>query len=113
MDTLRTSLAAALRQMPPTAAEPAALLAWGLVAGPHLAAHAAAEELDGGILRLHVPEAAWRREIEAFRPELLRQLAAVLGPDRVVGLSFAPPRATQPSVAAAAGNSEQKPRLCK
>lgn len=113
METLRTSLAAALRQLPPTATEPAALLAWGLVAGPQLAAHAAAEELDGGILRLHVPEAAWRREIEVFRPELLRQLAAVLGPDRVVGLSFALPPAAQPAGAGATETSEQKPRLCK
>ncbi|MGH9535676.1 MAG: DciA family protein [Terriglobales bacterium] len=105
MDSLRTSLAAALRQLPSAAAEPAALLAWGLVAGPQLAAHAEAEGLEGGVLRLRVPEAEWRREVEVFREELLRQLAVILGPGRVRGLGFAPP--------AAAPRAPERPKICK
>lgn len=89
MEDLRSSLAAALRQLPPEAAASAAVLAWGVVAGPQLAAHAPAVALDQGVLRLRVADPAWRREIQALRPELLRALAAVLGPGRILGLGFA------------------------
>ncbi|MGH9490480.1 MAG: DciA family protein [Terriglobales bacterium] len=90
MEDLRTSLAVALRQLPPGAEAAAAMLAWGLVAGPQMAAHATAVALDNGVLRLRVADAAWRREILALRPELLRQLAVVLGPGKVLGLSCWP-----------------------
>lgn len=96
MEDLRSSLAAALRQLPPAAAAPAALLAWGLVAGPQLAARAEAVALEEGVLRLRVADPAWRREVQALRPELLRGLAAVLGPGRVLGLAFTRPLAPLP-----------------
>ncbi len=65
-----------LRHAPP---EDAVRIAWQLVAGSQVAQRTTALGLDGGVLRVRVPDAAWRSELSDFVPQYLTGLDAVLG----------------------------------
>jgi hypothetical protein len=47
------------------------LLAWALACGPAVAARTRAVEFVQGILRVEVPDAGWRAELQALAPQYL------------------------------------------
>ncbi len=60
-------------------AEDAARIAWQLVAGSQVAQRTTALELRDGVLRVRVPDAAWRNELSEFVPQYLLGLDTMLG----------------------------------
>jgi len=77
-----------LRRAP---AEDAALIAWRLVCGPAVAEKTHAREFRDGILRVEVPDAAWRSNLESFRPQYLEALNEMLG-RKVAHIEFVLPQ---------------------
>ncbi|HTK94533.1 MAG TPA: DUF721 domain-containing protein [Terriglobales bacterium] len=65
---LRKIVADALSQAPP---EEAAVLAWPLVCGTAVAEKTSALELVEGVLRVQVPDAGWRKQLQGFTPHYL------------------------------------------
>jgi hypothetical protein len=68
-------LADILRRAP---AEDAALVAWRLVAGPKVEARTTALDFRDGVLRVRVPDATWRSNLELFAGEYLKSLNSYL-----------------------------------
>jgi hypothetical protein len=68
-------LADILRRAP---AEDAALVAWRLVCGPKVEARTTALDFRDGILRVRVPDATWRNNLEPFTAEYLKSLNGYL-----------------------------------
>ncbi len=68
---LRKIVMEAIRRAP---AEEAPVLAWAVVCGPGVAARTRALECAAGILRVEVPDRAWRTELTAFVPRYLAAL---------------------------------------
>jgi Dna[CI] antecedent, DciA len=60
-----------LRRSPP---EEAPVLAWPLVCGSVVAERTRAVEFGGGVLRVEVPDAGWKREMQALAPRYLAQV---------------------------------------
>jgi len=60
-----------LRKSPPAEAP---LLAWPVACGSAVAARTRALEFEDGILRVEVPDAGWRRELQALAPRYLAVL---------------------------------------
>ena len=60
-----------LRKSPPAEAP---LLAWPVACGSAVAARTRAIEFENGILRIEVPDAGWRRELQALAPRYLASL---------------------------------------
>ena len=79
MEPARTALikvlADILRRAP---AEDAALVAWRLVAGPKVEARTTALDFRDGVLRVRVPDATWRNNLEPFAAEYLKSLNSYL-----------------------------------
>ncbi|MFZ1008390.1 MAG: DUF721 domain-containing protein [Candidatus Sulfotelmatobacter sp.] len=65
-----------LRRVPPAEAP---LLAWPLVCGSAVAGRTRAIEFAGGVLRVEVPDAGWRREMQSLAPRYLATLNRYAG----------------------------------
>ena len=76
-----------LRRAP---AEDAARIAWQLVAGAQVAQRTTALDLQDGVLRVRVPDAAWRSQLSEFVPQYLVGLGSMLG-DKVQRIVFVLP----------------------
>jgi hypothetical protein len=68
-------LADILRRAP---AEDAALVAWRLVCGPKVEARTTALDFRAGVLRVRVPDATWKNNLEPFAAEYLKSLNTYL-----------------------------------
>lgn len=64
-------VAQSLRKSAPAEAP---LLAWPVACGSAVAARTRAVAFEGGILRVEVPDASWRRELQALAPRYLAVL---------------------------------------
>ncbi len=71
---LRQIVLDAIRRAP---AEEAPLLAWPVVCGPQVASRTRAVGFSEGILRVEVPDRAWRAELTAFLPRYVKALQQV------------------------------------
>jgi hypothetical protein len=65
-----------LRHVPPTEAP---LLAWPLVCGSAVAGRTRALEFAGTVLRVEVPDAGWKREMQSLAPRYLAMLNRYAG----------------------------------
>jgi len=77
-------VARSIRKAP---AEEAPLLAWPLACGSAVAARTRALEFADGVLRVQVPDAGWRRELQALAPRYLATLSRY-GADGVTRVEF-------------------------
>ncbi len=80
--------------------------AWPAAVGPELARRTEVVALDGGVLRIRVPDASWRRGLLRMRGEILGRLRGIAGAaaPRSLGfvegaLSIAPVEAALPTPA--------------
>ncbi len=78
----------ALRRAP---AEELPVIAWPFVCGPRVASRTRVLDFVDGILRIEVPDAAWRVQLLDFASEYLRALNE-LAPQRVTSINFVLPR---------------------
>ena len=60
-----------LRRVPPGEAP---LVAWPLVCGSAVAERTRALEFAGAVLRVEVPDAGWKRELQGLAPRYLAQI---------------------------------------
>ncbi len=74
-------LAEIIRRQPASKGRTA--FAWSVAVGPALA-RVTHVELDGGVLRVHVRDARWARELERARDVVLTRLRMLLGDDHVI-----------------------------
>jgi Dna[CI] antecedent, DciA len=81
---LEKIVASSLRLMPP---EEAPLMAWPVVCGSAVAERSRAMSFCGGVLRIEVADAGWKRELQALAATYLDTLNRYLGP-RVQRLEF-------------------------
>ncbi len=65
-----------LRRAP---AEDAALIAWRLICGSTVNARTTALDFRNGVLRVKVPDATWRANLQDFVPQYLESLNHILG----------------------------------
>jgi Dna[CI] antecedent, DciA len=65
-----------LRRVPPGDAP---LLAWPLVCGSAVADRTQALEFAGAVLRVEVPDAGWKRELQGLAPRYLAQINRYAG----------------------------------
>jgi hypothetical protein len=77
-------LARSIRKAP---AEEAPLLAWPLACGSAVAARTRALDFADGVLCVEVPDAGWRRELQALAPRYLATLSRY-GTDGVTRVEF-------------------------
>ena len=88
MESVRTGLRQImqdlLRARPP---EEAVLLAWPLVCGSAVAERTRAVGFAGGVLRIEVSDAGWKRELQALAPRYLATINRYVG-QRVQRLEF-------------------------
>ena len=77
-------LARSIRKAP---AEEAPLLAWPLACGSAVAARTRALDFADGVLHVEVPDAGWRRELQALAPRYLATLSRY-GADGVKRVEF-------------------------
>jgi Dna[CI] antecedent, DciA len=75
------------RSIRKASAEEAPLLAWPLACGSAVAARTRALEFVDGVLRVEVPDAGWRRELQALAPRYLATLSRY-GADGVARVEF-------------------------
>jgi len=79
--SLEKIVASSLRRNPRA---DAAVMAWPLVCGSTVAARTRAVEFSGGVLRVEVPDGAWRAELQDLAPKYLAALNRyVTGVNRV------------------------------
>ena len=62
--------------------------AWPAAVGPELARRSEAVALDGGLLRIRVADAIWRRSLWRMRKDLLSRLRKIAGKAAPHALSF-------------------------
>jgi len=79
-----------LRRAP---AEDAAGIAWEVACGPTVAEKTEVVEFRGGLLRVRVPDEAWRVNLAAFVPRYLELLNTMLR-EQVEKIEFVPPQKT-------------------
>jgi len=65
-----------LRRVPP---DQAPLLAWPLVCGSVVADRTRALDFSGAVLRVEVPDAGWKREMQSLAPRYLAMLNRYAG----------------------------------
>ena len=93
--SLEKIVASSLRRNPRA---DAALMAWPLACGSTVAARTRAVEFSGGVLRVEVPDGAWRAELQHLAPRYLAVLNRyVPGVSRVEFLL--PPKVQKPIAA--------------
>lgn len=68
-------------------AEEAPLLAWPLACGSVVADRTRAVKFEDGILRVEVPDAAWREQLKSLAPQYISTLNQYVG-RRIKGISF-------------------------
>jgi hypothetical protein len=68
---LEKVVARSLRKAP---AGEAPLLAWPLACGSAVAARTRAVEFHDGVIQVEVPDAGWRRELQALAPRYVAQI---------------------------------------
>ncbi len=66
------------------------MLAWPLVCGTAVAGKTQALDCNNGILRVQVPDSAWRAQLLSLAPQYLDALRQLLG-ERVYCISFVVP----------------------
>lgn len=76
-----------LRRAP---AEDAARIAWQLVCGAQVSQRTTALALEGGVLRVRVPDADWRAQLAEFVPHYLVRINSML-PEPVSRIEFVLP----------------------
>jgi hypothetical protein len=77
-----------LRRAP---AEDAAGIAWGLVCGRTVAGKTEVLEFRAGVLRVRVPDEAWRANLAGFVPGYIEMLNTMLS-EKVETIEFVPPQ---------------------
>lgn len=70
------------------ASEREVLEAWPKIAGPRIAEHVRAVDVDEGTLLLAADHPAWRQELGMLFPELLKKFAAAHGSDVVQAIDW-------------------------
>ena len=88
-------------------AREAPLLAWPLACGSAVAARTRAFDFEDGILRVEVPDAGWRRELQALAPRYLATLSRY-GADGVTRVEFVVAGRKQAASVRASKNSRSK-----
>jgi Dna[CI] antecedent, DciA len=73
---LEKILMGSLRRVPP---DQAPVLAWPLVCGSAVAQRTRALEFAGAVLRVEVPDAGWKRELQGLAPRYLAQINRYAG----------------------------------
>ena len=81
---LEKLVADSLRRMPSTEAP---LIAWPLVCGSAVAERTRAVGFAGGVLRIEVSDAGWKRELQALAPRYLATINRYVG-QRVQRMEF-------------------------
>ncbi len=61
---------------------------WPAAVGPELARRTDVVSVDGGVLRVRVPDATWQRGLARMRSDLLRRLRAIAGSAAPRSLGF-------------------------
>ena len=79
---LPDALASIIRQAPLTPEK--IEFAWRTAVGPSVG-RVTTVALDGGVLRVHAPNEAWRREVERSAALIRRRIESLLGPGVVRG----------------------------
>lgn len=79
--TAYTALRALLADQPTTAAK--VECAWRIAAGPALARAGTTSWTGDGVLRVHAPSLAWKRELQRAKPVISERVRHVLGDDVV------------------------------
>ena len=79
---LQRIMAQTLQRLP---AEQLPQAAWDFAAGRAVAEKTRVLAVEQGILQVEVPDATWRSQLEAMRPQLLNRLGQVM---RVEGIEF-------------------------
>lgn len=67
--------------------EEAAVLAWPLVCGSAVAERTQAVSFDGRALKVRVPDAGWRSQLEVFSQTYLEKLSSLFG-DKICRIEF-------------------------
>jgi predicted nucleic acid-binding Zn ribbon protein len=92
--------------------EERARAAWRMAAGKYAADHTRATSLVRGALIVEVEDIVWQRQLARLKPQLLGNLAQILGEALITDLDFRPmPRRIQPQpavVSRPAGNPAEK-----
>jgi Dna[CI] antecedent, DciA len=81
---LEKIVALSLRKAP---AGQSPVLAWSLACGSAVAARTRATDFTQGILRIEVPDAGWRKELQALAPRYLASIQRYVA-ERVTRLEF-------------------------
>lgn len=68
--------------------EELALAAWPAAVGAKAARHTRAAALRGDLLIVDVGDELWRRNLELLSPQILKNLASLLGPDAPARLEY-------------------------
>jgi len=82
--------------------------AWAVAMGPELARRTEVLALEGGTLRVRVPDGRWRQELHRMQPQILGRLRGLLGELAPRRLGFSegpvpgPPAPPEPGAAAEA-----------
>jgi predicted nucleic acid-binding Zn ribbon protein len=79
---LQRIMAQTLQRLP---AEQLPQAAWDFAAGRAVAEKSRVLAVEQGILQVEVPDATWRSQLEAMRPQLLHRLGQVM---RIEGIEF-------------------------
>src|SRR5215475_507669 len=85
----------------------APLLAWPLACGSAVAARTRAFDFEDGVLHVEVPDAGWRRELQALAPTYLATLSRY-GVDGVTRVEFVVAGRKQAASVRASKNSRSK-----
>jgi hypothetical protein len=70
--------------------EELACAAWAPAVGKKIAAHAAAVTLVRGCLTVEVEDNIWQRQLNTLRPQIIRRIQEISGPELVQDIAFRP-----------------------
>jgi len=85
--------------------EDMARAAWPLAAGKIIARHTEVAGLVQGSLLVQVEDESWRRQLVALVPQILKNIAGILGPQVVTRIQFRLGHAARPGPARAQFNA--------
>ncbi len=84
--------------------------AWPVAVGPELARRTEVVALDGGVLRVRVPDATWQRGLARMRGEIMSRLREIAGAAAPRSLGFVHGPVSAPSeTTAASGTARDVP----
>lgn len=55
------------------------ILRWKEIVGDAVARHSVPGKIENGLLRIHVPDAVWRQEIQLAREQMIRKINRAVG----------------------------------